>query len=219
MTPPLHTRLPVMNGPQFFDRITVQTPLRNIYRRLGYKKGVTRLEAGRRDELETWIRDAGLLMHLKGVARRFPVTARDSSRTLLPEDVVFESRDLASFLDGCGEIALIAATAGEDIINAIEQTAAANQLTRGVVFDAVASETVDAALDWITAYLRQALRRENKAPRRGRFSAGYGDFTLENQKRIFELLELQRIGVRINESFILIPEKSVTAVVGIREKP
>jgi len=42
---------------------------------------------------------------------------------------------------------------------------------------------------------------------------------VQNQKRIFELLELQRLGVRINESFILIPEKSVTAVVGIRSKP
>ena len=208
-----------MKGPQFFDRITIPPPLRNIYRRLGYKKGVTHLEAGQRDELDTWIRDAGLLMHLKGVARRILVLERGSSKILLPEDVFFESHDLASFLDGCNEIALIAATAGEDIIGAIQKATAANQLTRGVVFDAVASETVDAALDWITAYLRQVLRRENKAPRRGRFSAGYGDFTLQNQKRIYEVLELQRLGVRINESFILIPEKSVTAVVGIRSKP
>jgi hypothetical protein len=208
-----------MNGPQFFDRITIPAPLRDIYRRLGHKKGVTHLEARQRDELDAWIRDAGLLMHLKGVFRRFPVVERDVSKTLLPEDVVFESRDLASFLDGCNEIALIAATTGEDIIGEIQKAAAGHQLTRGVVFDAVASETVDAALNWITAYLRQVLRRENKAPRRGRFSAGYGDFTLQNQKRIFELLELQRLGVRINESFILIPEKSVTAVVGIRSKP
>ena len=208
-----------MSGPQFFDRITIPAPLRDIYRRLGYKKGVTHLEARQRDELDAWIRDAGLLMHLKGVFRRFPVVERDVSKTLLPEDVVFESRDLASFLDGCNEIALIAATTGEDIIGEIQKAAAGHQLTRGVVFDAVASETVDAALNWITAYLRQVLRRENKAPRRGRFSAGYGDFMLQNQKRFFELLELQRLGVRINESFILIPEKSVTAVVGIRSKP
>ena len=208
-----------MNGPQFFDRITIPAPYQNIYRRLGYKQGVTHLEAGQRDELDSWIRDAGLLMHLKGVFRRFPVIERGSSKIRLPGDVVFESRDLASFLDGCNEIALIAATAGEDIIIEIQKAAAGHQLTRGVVFDAVASETVEAALDWITAYLRQLLRRENKAPRRGRFSAGYGDFMLQNQKRIFELLELQRLGVRINESFVLIPEKSVTAVVGIRSKP
>ncbi len=208
-----------MNGPQFFDHITVPAPLRNIYRRLGYQKGVTHLEAGQRDELDAWIHDAAFLMHLKGVLRRFPVIGRSSKKTRLPEEVVFESRDLASFLDGCSEIALIAATAGEGIIGEIQNAAAGHQLTRGVVFDAVASETVDAALDWITAYLRQMLRRENKEPRKGRFSAGYGDFLLQNQKRIFELLELRRLGVRINKSFVLIPEKSVTAVVGIRSKP
>ncbi len=208
-----------MNGPQLFDHITIPAPRRNIYRRLGYKEGVTHLESGQRNELDAWIRDAGLLMHVKGVARRLPVIGRGSSKTRLPEDVVFESRDLAAFLAGCSEIALIAATAGGDIVGEIQKAAAGDQLTRGVVFDAVASETVDAALDWITAYLRQVLRRENKEPRRGRFSAGYGDFMLQNQKRIFELLELHSLGVRINPSYVLIPEKTVTAVVGIRSKP
>ncbi len=207
-----------MHGPQFFDHIGIRAPLRNIYRRLGYRKGVTHLDAGRRNELLAWIRDAGLLMHLRGVARRLPVVGRGPSKILLAEDVVFESRDLAAFLEGCSEIAVIAATAGEDIVGEIGKAAAGDQLTRGVVFDAVASETVDAALDWITAYLRQTLRRENKEPRKGRFSAGYGDFALYNQKRIYELLELHRLGIRINPSFVLIPEKSVTAVVGIRDK-
>jgi len=52
-----------MNGPQFFDHIRIPAPLRNIYRRLGYKKGVTHLEAGQRDRLDRWIRAhrAGLL--------------------------------------------------------------------------------------------------------------------------------------------------------------
>lgn len=207
-----------MHGPQFFDHIGIRAPLRNIYRRLGYRKGVTHIEAGRRNELLAWIRDAGLLMHLRGVARRLPVIGRTPSKILLAEDVVFESRDLAAFLEGCSEVAVIAATAGEDIVAEIGKAAAGDQLTRGVVFDAVASETVDAALDWITAYLRQALRRENKEPRKGRFSAGYGDFALHNQKRIYELLDLHRLGIRINPSFVLIPEKSVTAVVGIRDK-
>ncbi|HPC73757.1 MAG TPA: hypothetical protein P5551_04490 [Syntrophales bacterium] len=208
-----------MNGPQFFDHIRIPAPLRNIYRRLGYKKGVTHLEAGQRDRLDRWIRDAGLLIHLKGAARRLPLIGRDSSKTRLPEDVVFQSRDLAAFLAGCSEIAVIAATAGEDIVAEIGKAAGEDQMTRGVVFDAVASETVDAALDWVTAYLRQTLRRENKESRKGRFSAGYGDFALQNQKRIYELLELHRLGVRINRSFVLIPEKSVTAVLGIRSIP
>ncbi|HQJ30972.1 MAG TPA: hypothetical protein PLG18_07540, partial [Syntrophales bacterium] len=80
---------------------------------------------------------------------------------------------------------------------------------------AAASETVDAALDWITAYFRTLLRREGKTLLNSRFSAGYGDFSLENQRDMHRLLQLEQLGVAITPACVLVPEKSVTAVTGI----
>ncbi|HPV30603.1 MAG TPA: methionine synthase, partial [Deltaproteobacteria bacterium] len=60
------------------------------------------------------------------------------------------------------------------------------------------------------------VRREGLAITSRRFSAGYGDFELENQRIMYERLRLGEIGVEITDSCILIPEKSVTAVAGIR---
>jgi cobalamin-dependent methionine synthase I len=57
------------------------------------------------------------------------------------------------------------------------------------------------------------LQGKNLLPRR--FSAGYADFNLENQKAIYEILQMGKIGVTINFNFILLPEKSVTAISGI----
>lgn len=53
-----------------------------------------------------------------------------------------------------------------------------------------------------------------------RFSAGYGDFPLQKQKEIFVLLDCERkIGLTLNESLLMSPTKSVTAIVPIgREK-
>jgi len=48
-----------------------------------------------------------------------------------------------------------------------------------------------------------------------RFSAGYADFNLENQKAIHEMLQMGKNGVAITPSFILLPEKPVTAISGI----
>jgi cobalamin-dependent methionine synthase I len=48
-----------------------------------------------------------------------------------------------------------------------------------------------------------------------RFSAGYADFNLENQKAIYDMLQMGKIGVTITPNFILLPEKSVTAISGI----
>ena len=48
-----------------------------------------------------------------------------------------------------------------------------------------------------------------------RFSPGVGDFSLENQVDIVRLLGGERTGVRvIEDSFTLIPVKSMTGVVG-----
>ena len=100
-------------------------------------------------------------------------------------------------------------------MEAIQADIGGRNATRGVVLDATASEVVDAGLDWIMGYFRQSLRREGKTLLNSRFSAGYGDFALENQQLMHRLLQMDRLNVTITESCLLVPEKSVTAVTGI----
>jgi hypothetical protein len=90
-----------------------------------------------------------------------------------------------------------------------------DRTARSVVLDAAASEMVDGALDWMVAYFNQSLRRKRRKPTKRRFSCGYGDFDLSYQRWIFETLGMDRLGVRLTESCLLVPEKSVTAVAGI----
>ena len=52
-----------------------------------------------------------------------------------------------------------------------------------------------------------------------RFSAGYGDFSLEFQRNICDALDCQRkIGITLQESLIMLPTKSVTAIIGIKNR-
>lgn len=169
----------------------------------------------RKNEIETYIEDARLLMRLQGTGKRMRIQTVRASSTLLADGLVIESRHLAEFLSGCTEIVLMGATAGSDIAAAIQHDAGGDRMTRGVVLDATASETVDHALDWIMDYFRRSLIRENKALMNKRFSAGYGDLALENQRTMYRLLEMERIGVALTDSCILVPEKSVTAVTGV----
>jgi cobalamin-dependent methionine synthase I len=66
-------------------------------------------------------------------------------------------------------------------------------------------------------YFNRTLLRENRRLLKNRYSAGYGDLLLETQKILYGLLQLEKIGIRITETCMLIPEKSVTAITGIRE--
>jgi len=64
-------------------------------------------------------------------------------------------------------------------------------------------------------YYNRQLARENKRLTEKRISCGYADFAIENQKKIYFLLKLDKIGINITEKFMLIPEKSATAALGI----
>lgn len=204
-----------MNRLILFDRIILPLPEKAIDRRLGYKKGVTQRNFSESVAARKYMDDALACIRLRGVALRTVIDERSDDKICFSPGKCFESRALADMLKSSSEVLIMAATAGSDIMDAIRRDTEGADVTRGVVLDATASEVVDAALDWIVSYFNQILRRENKAVTKSRFSAGYGDFALRHQLLIHEILQLENIGVSITDSFMLAPEKSVTAVAGI----
>ena len=203
---------------KYFDPIALPTPKDRIYSRLGFAKGITKLDEKQREEVEGYIEKALEIVELKGVGAILPIKKIESSKIILTEDITFASEALAKFLVDSKELLLMAATAGSRIVKAISKDSAGKDITAAVVFDAVASEMTDNALSWISSYFNRQLSRESKQLTSRRFSAGYGDFLLENQKIIYDLLKLGQLGISLSDKYILIPEKSVTAVAGIRLK-
>lgn len=121
---------------------------------------------------------------------------------------------LYSLLKESNEIFLCAVTAGEKIIKEIKECGGSD-LTRAVIFDAVSSEMTDACFEWIINYYNRQLQRTGKRLTSKRISCGFADFSIENQKKIYDLLKLNKIGIAITQQFMLVPEKSATAVLGI----
>lgn len=200
-----------------FEQITVPLPKERIYRRLGYKQGATALSAESRRQLEFAMEEALAHIHLKGAAKRVPVLYKSASGITLADRIEFSGKKLAALLRDSEEALLMGATGGPEIMAAIVKLSSAGDLSKGVVFDAVASEVVDSALDWIAKYYDNVLRREGRHLTSRRYSAGYADFVLENQAIFFRELELEKLGVQLTESFILVPEKSVTAIAGVEK--
>ena len=61
------------------------------------------------------------------------------------------------------------------------------------------------------------MQQQETLPLTTRFSPGYGDFSLEHQPALLSLLDTQRrIGLTLSEGGMMLPTKSVTAIVGIR---
>jgi hypothetical protein len=195
-----------------FNAIHLKVPRDQIYRRLGYREHTTRIDPQGKAAIDRYIEYALSFVVLQGAAIRIALAERSDDRIRLITGETFISRNLAAYVGNCTEVLIMGATAGNGIMEAIRRDVDSHNLTRGTVLDAVGSEMADGALDWIGDYFSRQLRRENKSISRNRFSAGYGDWGLENQDTLYRMLTLETIGIEITESHMLVPEKSVTAI-------
>lgn len=122
-----------------------------------------------------------------------------------------DSKALRAHLDGSAKAVVFAATLGLGIDRLIAKYAGV-ATAKAAMLQAIGAERIEALCDIFCAELK-AEHGDVSA----RFSAGYGDFPLAAQKEIFEMLDCPRqIGLTLNDSLLMSPTKSVTAIVGKR---
>ena len=88
-------------------------------------------------------------------------------------------------------------------------------MAKASFLNAIGAAAVVNVCDQLNEELCRIAAEEGKSLR-PRYSAGYGDFSLENQRGIFDLLSpAKHIGLTLKDNLIMVPEKSVTAVIGL----
>lgn len=133
----------------------------------------------------------------------YPVIFKENSIDLGFAEI--SSSALRKHLDGCEKIILFAATVGIEIDRLIARYASVSP-TKSLLFQALGAERIEALCDLF-----------NSGYGGPRFSPGYGDLPLELQKDIFAALDCPRkIGLSLNESLLMSPSKSVTAIIGVK---
>ena len=152
----------------------------------------------------------------RSVWRAFPIRREEDRVVLEGSGVALTGRLAERTLADCGEAALLLCTLGEPF-DALLRREQARDMARAVLLDACGSAWVEAACDEAE---REIARRFPDAFLTDRFSPGYGDLPLELQGALCAALDAQRrAGVHMTGSFLLSPSKSVTAVVGLADKP
>ncbi len=143
----------------------------------------------------------------------FPVSLRDGALDL--GFAVTDSRDLAKCLDGCDRILLFAATVGVELDRQILRYSRLEP-SMALCLQAIGSERAEALCDVFCDDMTIQYNEQgfSLCPR---FSAGYGDLPLSLQEDIIKTLNTPKnIGVSLNESLLMSPSKSVTAIIGIK---
>ena len=142
---------------------------------------------------------------------------REGDRFLLPEaGITLSGRSAGRMLAQCSQAVLLACTLGT-AFDTMLRTEQARDMARAVILDTCGSAWVEAGCDEAE---RELAARMPGRYLTDRFSPGYGDLPLDLQPAICAALDLRRrIGVHVTGSLLLNPAKSVTAVIGLSDRP
>lgn len=124
--------------------------------------------------------------------------------------------DIKKHLSDCRCAVIFCATIGIDVDKLI-RFSQIEDMAKAVVFDAMASVAVEELCDKIEKEISETYKDYFTT---WRYSPGYGDYPIELQKKYLTILDAQKkIGLCANDSFLLTPTKSVTAIIGLSENP
>ena len=128
-----------------------------------------------------------------------------------------QSKDLAKNLKGCKEIILFAATIGLPFDRILAKHCRLAPLD-GLLMQSIGTERIEALANAFEEDMKSLLLQEDlyTTPR---FSSGYGDLSLSIQSDIFRFLDCPKnLGMSLSDQLLMTPSKSITAIIGIKEK-
>ena len=133
-----------------------------------------------------------------------------TSDSLIIGEHIFKSERLADNLKGCSRVCIFGATLGTEC-DRLLRTYSNKDITRTMVLQACLASKIEEICDALEDTLKaQGLNL------RQRYSPGYFDLDINENKKIFSMIELtKRIGLTITDTCQMVPTKSVTAFIGI----
>lgn len=125
--------------------------------------------------------------------------------------------NIQKHLGNSDQAVVLAATLGVDVerrLNYYSRT----DLTRNIILDSCGTQMIEEVCDGIEEEVKEKL-----GPGRYytfRYSPGYGDYPISVQNQLVHFLDgYRRIGLTVTPSHLLLPRKSVTAIMGIQSQP
>ena len=120
------------------------------------------------------------------------------------------SKNLYRNLQGCKEVFVLAVTTGIAVDRLLARLNITSQAEHFVT-DGLSSAAIESFCDYVSDILSENLKCAS------RFSAGYGDFSIEFQKPLLERLSAaETLGITLNSAYLMTPVKSITAIMGIK---
>lgn len=123
-----------------------------------------------------------------------------------------KSHSLSTHLAYCDKAYVMATTLGFEVDRLIEKYNRILQ-TKATVCDATATALIESFCNYVNEFVVNG--RDSVM----RYSCGYGDFDISHQVDILNYLDAtKKIGITLTDCMMMVPSKSVTAIIGIKKE-
>ena len=131
--------------------------------------------------------------------------------------VSLSSRELSSHMKGASHIYAFLVTIGKGLEETASSYMNSGDHLLGYLLDRTGSFAVESLAKNTEEDLRQTMAPENLSVSM-RFSPGYCDWPIEEQFKLEKVLDFKKAGVTLSENCMMVPKKSISAIVGVGPK-
>ncbi|TRZ93521.1 MAG: hypothetical protein D4R82_04940 [Dehalococcoidia bacterium] len=136
------------------------------------------------------------------------------SSVFIEGSIVFRSEAIARLLEQCGRITVFVVTIGNHLEETALRLAEDGLVLQSAALDAVGSSAVEKVAEFVQNRIEEIAHEQGLGTSR-RFSPGYCDWALRQQKVVFRALNGDSLGVRLTKECLMLPRKSISGIIGI----
>ena len=142
------------------------------------------------------------------------INSIQASRVVIEGSFVFQSEVLIRLLEQCEKVAVFVLTIGNHLEEMVARLAEDGLVLQASVLDAIGSDVAETVADFVQERIGDVARAQGLTTSR-RFSPGYCDWDISQQKMVFRAMNGDSAGVRLNGGCLMLPRKSISGIIGI----
>lgn len=168
------------------------------------------------NSIDNCMRQYQSLISVRGVYVIREIEENDGRDLTLSDEIRFNAWNLTYAFRGCPNAAVFIVTIGDAIEQEASRLMKQGHGIEGYILDAIGSCAAESAADSLQAEIGKVARNRNQAITL-RYSPGYCGWDIVEQKILFQAIDASRIGVSLTDSCLMLPRKSVSAIIGMGE--
>ena len=135
-------------------------------------------------------------------------------RVVIEGSFTFKSKVVVQLVEQCEKVALFIVTIGSRLEEMVCHLAEDGLVLQAAVLDAIGSGVTETVADFVQGKIGEVARAQGLYISR-RFSPGYCDWEVSQQKMLFQAINGDHAGVHLTKGYLMLPQKSISGIIGI----